>query len=423
MKKSFLPLISLLVLLCSSMELSAQQSDQEATVADTTTNPKRNILDNDFGKFGKLKVSGYIQMQYQHSSQESMLDAISSTQYAPQDNNRFSIRRGRLKLDYTIGFASVVFQTDISEDGVKATDAYIGLQSKNKIFSGKLGLAEIPFGYELGYSSTQLESAERSRIYQSFFPGERDLGVQGSVNYAGFSLSAGVFNGTGISSDNDSRKDFAGRLDYTYEFKNKGKLSAALSYYYGSILNSDDSHFIWQEGQGYVEKNNDYYTFSKREYIGTALRYENKDWKIGRTYLVGEFLWGSEPGLQNANRNVAGGFYPSYGVLPIFERPFTGGYAMLAQTIGDSRHVAVLKYDYYDPNRMVSGDDIGLLDYTGYVDLQYSTYGVGYIFEWSKYFRIMAYYDFVVNEESANLVGYDTQRYDNFFTLRFQAKF
>ncbi len=410
-------------MLFSSVELFAQSAADSTLVADTTQKPKLNLLDNDFGKFGKLKVSGYIQMQYQHSVQESMLDAITSTQYEPQANNRFSIRRGRLKLDYTIGFASVVFQTDISEDGVKVVDAYIGLQSKNKIFSGKLGIAEVPFGYELGYSSTQLESAERSRIYQSFFPGERDLGVQGSVNYAGFSLAAGIFNGTGIASDNDSRKDFSGRLDYTYEFKNQGKLSAALSYYYGSILNSDDSHFIWQDGVGYTEKSNDYYTFSKREYLGTALRYENKDWKIGRTYLIGEFLWGSEPGLQNSNRNVSGGFYPSYGVLPIYERPFAGGYAMLAQTIGDSRHVAVLKYDYYDPNRKVAGDEIGSLSNTGYVDLKYTTYGVGYIFEWTKYFRVMAYYDFVLNEETANLVGYGTQRYDNYFTLRFQAKF
>ncbi|MEG1955172.1 MAG: hypothetical protein RR066_03880 [Mucinivorans sp.] len=95
----------------------------------------------------------------------------------------------------------------------------------------------------------------------------------------------------------------------------------------------------------------------------------------------------------------------------------------MVQDIGHSKHSIVLKYDYYDPNTKIKGDQIGALPGTGAADIAYSTFGVGYLFRWNQYIRLMAYYDMVSNERSANLDGYQGRIKQNVLTARVQFKF
>ena len=95
---------------------------------------------------------------------------------------------------------------------------------------------------------------------------------------------------------------------------------------------------------------------------------------------------------------------------------------MLVQDIGFQKLSAVIKYDWYNPNTKVSGDQIGLNN-TNTGDISYNTIGLGMLWSATKNLRLQAYYEIVNNEKSKNLEGYEVNRKDNGFTLRLQYGF
>ena len=94
---------------------------------------------------------------------------------------------------------------------------------------------------------------------------------------------------------------------------------------------------------------------------------------------------------------------------------------------------AVVKYDVYDPNTAVSGNEIGKTVTgavaTGTADIKYSTIGLGLNYNFNSNVRLMAYYDIVKNETTSNIRTASTlsdlskDRKDNVFTFRIQYKF
>ena len=86
----------------------------------------------------------------------------------------------------------------------------------------------------------------------------------------------------------------------------------------------------------------------------------------------------------------------------------------------------VVKYDWYDPNTDVKGDEIGKVSTvktTNAADLKYDTIGLGMAYMLDSNTKITAYYDMVNNETSKNLSGYTKDRTDNVVTVRMQVKF
>lgn len=78
------------------------------------------------------------------------------------------------------------------------------------------------------------------------------------------------------------------------------------------------------------------------------------------------------------------------------------------------------KYDWYDPNTKVSGQQIGATGSNLYSsDIKYTTLGLGYLFNYDQNWKFLAYADLVKNEIT-NLSGYKTDRKDNVFTFRIQ---
>jgi long-subunit fatty acid transport protein len=99
-----------------------------------------------------------------------------------------------------------------------------------------------------------------------------------------------------------------------------------------------------------------------------------------------------------------------------------------------SKFQTIVKYDFYDPNTNVSGNDIGVKisgkdKATNAADIKYSTLGLGVVYKWNSQVKITAYYDMVTNETTAaiknasTLKDLSTNRLDNVFTLRVQYKF
>ncbi len=403
--------------------LTAKVAQGEELAVDSTKKEKKDTsIELDLKKYGKLKVSGYIQAQWQYAQEPYALAFGAGGQFPYNSNNRFAIRRGRIKLTYELGFAKFVIQPDFTEKSVKIKDVYIGLSSNNKLIGGQIGAFDRPFGYEISYSSSKRESPERSRIFLSLFPDERDIGAMLTMNYKGFSFNGGIFNGNGLKTEDNSFKDFIGRLEYNTEVGG-AEIGAEFSYYHGYRENSTEAHYVFEKGVGFVGIENDQFDEYKRQYFGVGAKFL-KSWCIGTTNIRAEYLWGRQPGTRLNNTSVMTGIYDELDTgEPLYLRNFLGGYVILAQTIAKSKHTVVLKYDYYDPNTQISGNEIGLLANTGFPDVAYSTYGVGYIFDWTKYLRLMAYYDIVDNERTVNLADFNQKVNENILTLRVQIKF
>lgn len=379
----------------------------------------------------KFRVSAYIQGQYQYGQPDASLKVGDTNEDPDKGFNRIGIRRGRVKVEYNDGIGTGAVQLDANEKGVSFRDLYIGLKDpwlKRCLLMA--GIFNRPFGYEVTYSSSSLESTERASIIQYFFPDERDLGAMLTLRAAETSplhflcLDAGLFAGNSINRETDNRKDFIGRLSAEKQAGSRAKWGVGVSYYNGSVYNpTTDSYEM--EGKRFVKTvGTETGTFMKREYIGLDAQLSLYT-SIGTTTLRAEGLLGTQPGIAGSSRS------PNYGTRPenlpknaLYKRPFLGYFFYLIQDIGASPFSFVLKYDAYDPNTDVKGDDIGAEgSYTTQTDLSQSTVGLGAIYRFNKHIRLHAYYEINKNETSRQVNGYETDRKDNVLTIRLQYKF
>lgn len=399
---------------------------QEESVTEMTLDQQVQSIEDVLSKLQNFRVSGYIQAQYQWGEQDAGLKVGGANENLDDSFNRIGIRRGRIKFVYEEGIASGVFQIDLTEKGIGFKDVY--LQVKDPWIgtnSLKAGIFDRPFGYEISYSSSRRESPERSTVFQTLFPDERDLGAAFTLQAAKSSpfnflkLQAGLFAGNGIKRETDSKRDFIGHLSANKKLGKNIKWGLGASYYNGSVYQGTENVYTMKENDFELNANaSNKGSFAKREYFGLDGQFTLVNGTIA-TQLRGEYLFGTQPG-ENSNSKS-----PNSSSLPTTDtylRDFSGGYAMLVQDIGFQNLSAVVKYDWYNPNTKVSGDDIGLNN-ADIGDISYNTLGLGVLWSATNNLRLQAYYEIVNNEKSKNLDGYEVDRKDNAFTLRLQYSF
>ena len=377
-------------------------------------------------KEGGLKVSGYFQSQYQYGQENASLKVGAANADPTEDFSRIGIRRGRLKFSYEKNIATGIFQIDMTDKGMGLKDAY--LQLKDPTYSAssfKAGLFNRPFGYEIERSSSRRESPERSTLFQTLFPEERDLGAlltlqaHQSSPWNMVKLNMGLFAGNGIKSDIKNKKDFIGHLSVQPDFSSKISLGGGVSYYRGGVYQGSENRYTASE-KSFIHEvdSNRIGAYTKREYIGMDFQLGFQT-VLGSTSLFAEYVLGTQPGEKENSKS------PNQSSLPTsdtFVRSFRGGYVSLVQNLGDSPLALFAKYDTYDPNDKVSGDDIGP-ENTGKGDIRYQTIGLGALWNINSQLRWSANYDWVKNETSKNLLDYEKDRKDNVFTLRIQYLF
>lgn len=366
-------------------------------------------------KKGQLKVSGYVQTQW----------SWNQANVPTGDQNDFSVRRGRLKAAYTNQYGEVVMQIDATEEGVKVKDAYLKLQTpKVEWMALRAGMFNRPFGTEISYSSSRRESPERSRVFLTLFPKERDLG--GELIFSGpadtplrdLTLNVGLFSGNGgQSKETDSRKDFIGHLSYTKQLN-------SFAYGLGASLYAGGVRLAGEDGQkAYTFVDGDFAEdtalapgdYTKRQYYGVDGQIGLSS-VLGNTSLRAEYLWGTQPGAAGNSKSSTGAI-----VSDIYVREFNGYYLQFVQDIARSKHSLVLKYDAYDPNTKTTKDECRTVG-----DVAYSTFGFGWLFRANQNLRVMCYYEMNSNEKVHNDVvdaKYNKNIKDDLFTLRLQYKF
>ncbi|MCK9422194.1 MAG: OprO/OprP family phosphate-selective porin [Bacteroidales bacterium] len=333
--------------------------------------------EGDLAKLTKIKLSGYIQAQWQNSEAANIYP-----------NNMFMIRRARVKFTYEpVQGIVFVIQPDFQPGNITVKDAYaVANEPWLKTFSLWAGKFNRP-NYEVEYSSSNREVPERSRVIRAIYPDERATGAKLEIAppQLPLKIQLALFNGNDgltitdvngsninpVNNDFDNHKDFMGRVTYAFKLGSVGGLTIGAHGYYGAIkanttdvLNSD-------------------YTYNKTlDNIGKLIR---KNWVgfeaqlyfdvLGGLALKGEYIFGinGTPGyssktsvvspmtssLKNDTLTLTTLTTNTINNRPAIERNFNGYYVYLIKNIGKRNQIAI-RYDYYDPNSKLASDQIGI---------------------------------------------------------------
>ncbi|MBL0309184.1 MAG: hypothetical protein IPP77_05765 [Bacteroidetes bacterium] len=430
--------ISILVcflLVCSGLSAQNQTDSLSKDVADL----KKKVTALDI--LNKFNLWGYVQMQYQHADTAGA-KTYSGGDFPVASSDRFRIRRGRVKLEFNHAdkkgqsLLYTAVQVNFSEAGFNLVE-YFGRVYDPFIhwFSLTGGMMNRPFGYEIIYSSRIRETPDRARMSQTLFPQERDLGFMATIEppktskWGFFKINAGLYNGTGLGfNEIDKGKDFIGQVVLNKLFLNDHlKLSGGASYYNGRVLQSTPVYYSLENTAG--SGNPPRYTahedstgvgkrFFKRKYVGFDLQVSGI-YKWGSTTLRGEYIFGKQPGT------AFGSGTPTVLGNDIYNRKFRGAYAYFVQAIHDARHSMwhelVVKYDFFDPNTQLAGQKLNSISDSkvSAADVKYHTVGLGYVFRPLDFFKLMVYYDWVINE-STGITDISRNLKDNILTVRTQ---
>jgi len=410
---------------------------------DTTKELGRTNFET-MNRLNHITISGYMQPQFQVASEKGA-KSYSGGDFAPNSDNRFMLRRGRIRFDYArtdeqhrnqFQFA---FQFDGTERGVFIRDFW-GRYWENKWekLAFTTGMFARPFGFEVNLSSGDRETPERGRMSQILMKTERDLGFMASIENRRkhgtgkfFRIDAGIFNGQGLTAPGefDSYKDFIGQVVIKpQEIAKNLRLGGGISILQGGLVQNANYSYRISEQNSINVFVADSVTSSAggklpRQYYGvnSQLKYKMK-W--GFTELRAEYWTGTQTGTQSSSETPSTLTLTTDGKYsPLYVRPFQGGFLYFLQNIFNTSHQLMLKYDWYDPNTKADGSTIGNpASNFGEADIKFSTLGTGYLYHINSNLKILLYYEWVKNETTA-LTGYTSDRSDNILTIRTQFRF
>lgn len=451
-------LIASIFIFAVLFKVNAQESttsEQISNLNDQVTGLTERLATDeaDLQKLTKIKVSGYMQAQYQYFESKAV-----------QPNNYFSLRRARVKFTYEAADGvKFVLTPEFVPGSLSVKDAYVVLNDHwSKTFSLWAGKFNRP-NYEVEYSSSSREVAERSTIIRTLYPSERAIGAKLEYNPVNvpFHLQVALLNGADVltiannagvnlnsneNKDFDNYKDLMVRATYNLKLGNFGGLDFGAHGYYGSL-----------KSNSLQTLSSDYSTIENVS-IGDAVK---RNWVGGEFQLYADILGGlSVKGEYIAGQNASIGYAPvaaagTTAAIPgvaNFQNNFSGYYVYFIKNLGKKNQFA-FRYDSYDPNTDIKGKDVTISQYTspdattlknrvsGKSDLATTTFSMALHHYFDDNLRITLNYDIVQNEKvsAEGLLTEDYTKADgtkvakgidygkvvnnNLLTLRIQAKF
>lgn len=361
------------------------------------------VNEADLGKLNKIKISGYIQAQWESYDK----DLVKTN----ESNNTFFIRRARVKFTYeALDGVKFVLQPDFSTGSLSLKDAYAVVNiPKLKDFTLWAGQFNRP-DYEVEYSSSQREVLERSRVIRAIYPGEREIGVKleyiGSTIPLKLQLMAMNGNFTGSQAkDADSKKDLMGRVVYSVKLPAAGiGIDFGANGYLGGNRAKTNKYIV--NTMGVADSIN----------VGDYL---DKNWVGGEIQIFADILGGlAVKGEYMSGVNSTASTIASTATMaqqkadPNKIKNFSGYYIYLIKNIGP-RNQMVARYDYYDPNTKLLGD-------AAKNDLNYKTLTLSWQHYLNDFIRISLNYEMPKNETN---VKNPKDLKDNIQGIRIQAKF
>jgi hypothetical protein len=394
----------------------------------------------------KIKITGYMQPQWRFTdlmNTSYSIGGFSGGAFPSNVKNMFQVRRGRIKVTYDNVLTQYVLQFDAIQTGLSLKDAYVMVTEPwTKSVGMQIGVFDRPFGYEISYSSSSRETPERSRMFQTLFPGERELGAKlfyappsGPLSF--LRADVGVFNGSGpTANEYDNFKDIIGHVAAQVPLDGIGAaLDIGVSGYLGNVRNN--TKFLYTSGaladgtQGFAVDSTatNLSAGVARTYLGVDAQFYIDIPAIGGAILRGEYIFGKQPGTFSSTSSAS-----AQPATAIYQREFSGYYVYYVQNLGD-RDQLVVKYDSFDPNTKVGAADFGNTNISGALgitssDIKFSTLGLGLVHYWDDNVKFMLYYEIISNEKltgvtnsSSALYPYVSDVRDNVLTFRTQYKF
>lgn len=413
-------------------------------LVDTTKNMGKGML-NIYNRFDNIYLSGYIQPQFQMAENKGAV-GFAGGSFDSLSDNRFMLRRGRIRMDYlkmtSEGMPKLhfVFQYDISDKGAFVRDFWGRVfDTKYNLFSFTTGIFARPFGYEINLGSADRESPERGRMSQTLVKVERDLGAMISFDPRKknsklyyLKVDVGLFNGQGLSSltlksaipatEFDSEKDIIGRIGLKpYPIVKNVTISGGFSGLYGGFVSTNKVLYKMGNDANGIKT---FIADSSKNWSGQIMprQYWGVDFQVkyshgwGNTELRFEYWNGTQTATAASSETP--------NILPtaaMYQRNFDGAFIYFLQNIVSKKYQIAVKYDWYDPNTKLAGNDIGVAG-TSAADIKYSTLGFGFINYFDSNVKLVLWYDMITNE-STKLTNYTKDLMDDVFTCRLQFRF
>jgi len=433
--------VKLIIAICMILSLISGKVHAQflMDIIDTTSNVGKGIL-GVYKKYDRLKIGGYIQPQFQVASDKG-IKSYEGGDFAPQASNRFELRRSRIRIDYVRLVESgqpgiqIAFQFDANEKGFTVRDVWGRIFENNfKLFSFTTGMFARPFGFEVNYSSSDRESPERGRMSQILMKSERDLGAMMSFDprknigiLSKLKIDLGFFNGQGIvaTGEFDNIKDMIARISLKpVHLSENISFSAGTSTLQGGLLQNTKYKYYTGTANGIkttlVDSSATHLNGkSPRIYYGADAQLKIKN-KVGYSEFRAEIIVGQQTGSILSSETPTALMIGKDGY---YVRNFNGAYLYYLQSLFSTKHQLVLKYDWYDPNSYVRGNEIGE---TGSAltaaNIKYNTLGLGYVYYMTENAKLVVYYARVMNEHT-QLKGYTSDVLDDVITFRMQFRF
>jgi hypothetical protein len=357
MKKTALAALALLLFMGASRLAAQSTSDSTLTpqeIKDRLDGIAENLntLNGDVAILKWLKVSGYLQARYEYNDSSKSTDTLIKGVAVNRNANNFYIRRGRIKFTIQPNQTSkYVIYFDASKNTVSLKEAFVELNHryKDNAFAFTAGQFNIPFGYEIEYSSSKRDFPERSLAENNLFKGERDRGINlmwTAPKYV--SLNVALIQGYGIENSTFTWFSPNKRKDVVARAKAKlGTVDVGLSGLWGAT-----------------------YVPSVAAVAGSTSWYDaNGDHKVDSTEVTSTSPKAAVPGFVNDKDRYGVDAQAYFDFLPIGAtglrgefyqaRDYSstykgvvheqGWYLWLSQVVG-KKFAAAARYDYWDPN-------------------------------------------------------------------------
>ncbi|MEI9936288.1 MAG: hypothetical protein WDO69_03605 [Pseudomonadota bacterium] len=193
-----------------------------------------------------FKIGGYLQTQFESNQLSS--DQL-QTGGVPYNQDRFSLRRGRLRVDYGWEYANANLELDANTTrgmsvGIRRAEASLLYRGENGVdlpplVMLTLGVTDLPFGFELPQAARVRPFMERSLGSSALFPTEMDVGVKlsGAVSFVRYAFA--VTNGEPVDNlnryprDPNAAKDFSGRVGVETQPLKTLAIAGGTSFYQG----------------------------------------------------------------------------------------------------------------------------------------------------------------------------------------------
>lgn len=383
-----------------------------------------------------LFLSSYVQGQYEwHQDSE---DAI-SVDGALLNQNRFLLRRGRIKLAGDYRYGGVNLELDMSTTAgdfrmaVRRAEAYLQYKKSDDalpLIQVGAGVIDTRFGYDIATSSRSRLFMERALMVRSIWPDPADVGVSARGAYKWLRYSFQVVNGEPRNSPSgfpglapSASPDFIFRAGADAPVNGRFRISGNLSFLQGKGFSpgrtATKGTLEWSDrNEDGVAQNTEIRGVPGRS-AAPSLTYNR--WAAGldvqlrlKTRLGTSMLYGEAMLAENLDRAL----YVSNPIAEGMNQRMFGYYVGLTQEF-TRWAIAGFRYDFYDPHSDLFESRAGKIHT---YDQSIHTYSLVAGFQLPERGRLLLQYDVIRDHYGRDGAGVPRDLSNNTLTLRLQVQ-